>query len=261
MLPAWSLKLKNQPRHYIDSTRLILITLAFLGLFFLLMPTHVQTNETSANTALSPEIALTQRDQAGRMLSDLFTKTEKPSAEAAQQFVTSEQHNNLPQQINSAADERTTIQTQNKQSDKLAISHHNPPTDSKGQALTASENHIPGTSPSEGKKIAAQSAGNDIAETSDKTLDKGEAFEQVKFIEISSAIESKSTAFDNTLAGNSPLSSPSEQAMLPNAPVQHPQKFSSGDSINTSATLLSAEQRNIVEYYFKQLDKINEANK
>jgi len=278
MLPEWSLQLKIQPRQYINPISLAALSLAVFGLFFLLMPTHVQTGETLILQSSTPDKSIEQIADPAMALSDLFARSEKNSAEmtdystaelstlkeAISEKAVSKQANNSQSQVQSSENKLSAKHTKNKPSGGLEINQHKSSIDtqqslsntrSNEQLSKTPENLTPGISQSEGKKTARQTAGNDIARSSNKTLAKTVTFKQIKLIDISSDIDSQASAFDNTLQGNELIISKPQQTDFQQLNKPGLKNISPGNS----GTLLSAEQRLLVGRYFKQIN--NQLNK
>ena len=120
------------------------------------------------------------------------------------------------------------------------------------------QNILPtGSAPSEGKKIADQTAGNDAASSSNMVINKAEAFDRVSLIDIETGTDKQTTAFDGTREGEELIVSAPTQSTFRQPASQRILKVSQ----TNAGTLLTAEQRTLVWRYFKQLEKINEANK
>lgn len=261
MLPSWSEKLKHQPRKTITSTRLIMITLTFFGLFFLMMPTHVKTEDAIVVSTSTSDNASQYQNDPTPTLSDLFTKVEKISKESSEQRpVNSEQHQQSEHQPNLTTDETSDIQAQNNQQAEAKITNNQSLTKTKGKQLNLPKGIVSDSLQSEGQKMADRTAGNDAAKQSDKILSQSDGFEQVKLIEISSDVDSQSTAFDDTMTGENLVIAKPEQAIFNPETVRHSESVSKPIPTKISTTLMSAEQRNIVVHYFKQLEEMNEAN-
>jgi hypothetical protein len=260
-LPGWSLRIKKQPQRYMKPASLAATTLGLVGLFFLLLPPHVQTSEAPSSTA-SQKKPLNQGKDPATVLSELFTKKKTTTAEVKQHF----QQN---PQFNSTKGTDSLRPLHSKQAVSTEISEHDSGTTGKtiiktpAKPATLDKESPPAqnillasASQGEGKKIADQTAGSDAASRSDMAINKAEEFDRVSLIDIETGTDNQTTAFDDTREGDELLVATPTPSTFRQPASEHSMKVSQ----TSAGTLLTAEQRTLVWRYFKQLEKINEAN-
>lgn len=260
-IPRWSQSISKQPQQYMKPSSLAATTLGLVGLFFLLLPPHVQTSEAPSSIALSQRKTHNQAKDPTMVLSQLFTK--KTTAAVEQRFRQNPQFDSRkgaesqrPLQSKPAVSteisedgSNTTGETIIKAPAKsLSLDEESPP---------AQKVSLASSSQSEGKKIAAKTAGNDAASSSNMLINKAEAFDRVSLIDIETGMDKQTTAFDGTREGEELIVS----APIPSTFQQPASEHSMKVSQTNAGTLLTAEQRTLVWRYFKQLEKTNEANK
>ena len=260
-LPGWSQSISKQPQRYMKPSSLAATTLGLIGLFFLLLPPHVQTSEAPSSTALSQRKPHNQGKDPTMVLSQLFTKKTTAAVE---------QHFQQNPQLDSRKGAESQRPLQSKPAVSTEISEDGSNTTGKttikapAKSLSLDEESPPAQKvslasslQSKGKKIAAKTAGNDAASSSNMVINKAEAFDRVSLIDIETGMDKQTTAFDGTREGEELIVS----TPIPSTFRQQASRRTLTISQTNAGTLLTAEQRTLVWRYFKQLEKINEANK
>ncbi len=263
-LPGWSQSIRNQPQRYMKPNSLAATTLGLVGLFFLLQPPQVRTSETPSievpSTTASQRKPHNQGKDPTMVLSQLFTK---------KTTIAVEQHFQQNPQFDSRKGTELQRPLQNQQAVSTEISEDDsnltgrttikapgkPP--SLDEESAPVQNILPTRSaPSEGKKIADKTAGNDAASSSNMVINKAEAFDRVSLIDIKTGTDKQTTAFDGTRKGEELIVSAPMQSTFRQPASRRILKVSQ----TNAGTLLTAEQRTLVWRYFKQLEKINETH-
>lgn len=247
-LPDWRQRISKQPQHYLKPASLTAMALGFAGLFFLLLPPHVQTVKAPA-LALSSHIKLENQDnEPARILKELFKQPEKITTGAT----------DLPlKKVHKPGSSTTITSPKPEQVFSEKITRDAPQTDRTAtpqvQGKTSAAGVLPNSTPNEGKKIAQQTAGKEAAKRSDTMTSRAKKFDRIDPINIETGADKQPTAFDAGRQGFQLIISKLAQPTF-HQPTAQNSRMSQTDS----ASQLSAEQRMRVWRYFKQLENINE---
>jgi hypothetical protein len=229
---------------------MITVTLAVLGLFFMLQPSHVQPWQTS-QASPNPDLELANADGAGaqKILSELSaagshptTKTPLqpaastapagPSASAAAQGT---KQPGQPAQGNTAASTPAAVNPLPASDPAMTIA----------RASSASN-------PNGDEKTSDHSVGNEAADTPDPGAIETSEYDRVQLVDIEIGSDQRSIASDETGDGGK-LIEPGQAVLRQSAGNRWRQV-----SANGFTYMLSPQQRNLVWRYFVQLDKIDD---
>lgn len=256
LLPGWLQLIEVKSRLSMKPASLIAATLAIIGLFFLMLPAHVQIQNTPYTTAYPQKLVMNQADESASVLSDLFMENEKTATEYPAHQDEQGQQQNTSGGTSPHTPPESKQSTSVEISEKLSRSHGQPPS-LYGTPPTTPEVFQPGASTAKGKKLPGQTPGMDSAKTSDKVISKADEFEQIQLIDIDTGKDSHATAFDGAREGSDLIVFKPQQSTSRRFAPSHSQK-----NIHTqSTTQLTAQQRTSVRRYFKQLEKINDPSR
>jgi len=249
-LPNWSLPTTQAGRGKLKPVGLITITLAMLGLFFLLQTSHVQPRQTSQATANSSlEQANAESAAAQKILSGLQDENSKPAAQTLRQPGASTK----PTEPSSSAYKQALKQPAQPAATDPAASLPaavNPLPASKPAMALAGVS--PASNPGGSEKTGAHDAGNETAEAPDSNLAVTREYDRIQLVDIETGTDHRSIAGDESGHGGKLLE-----------PEQAVSRQSAGNpwqqvSANGITYMLSPQQRNLVWRYFVQLDKIDD---
>jgi len=249
-LPDWSRAVTQPAPGKLKPAGLVTVTLAVLGLFFTLQPSHVQPRQTSqASPNASLELANAESAVAQKILSELSATGAQPTPQTPPQPAASTAPADPPA---SAAAQGSRKPGQPAQMD---ISASTPaavnPLPASDPAMTIART-APASNPNGAEKTTDHSAGNEAAEAPDSGVIEAREYDLVQLVDIETGSDQRSIANDETSQGGK-LIEP-EQGVL---------RQSNGNpwrqvSANGFTYMLSPQQRNLVWRYFVQLDKIDD---
>ena len=249
-LPDWSRAVTQPARGKLKPAGLITVTLAVLGLFFMLQPSHVQPRQT-AQTKPDSSLDLVNADSAiaQKILSGLPANNSHPTPQTPPP----------PAAAATPADPSTSAAAQN--SDQSA----QPAETDTAASIPTAVNPLPASKPATtiarispasnpngDDKTTDHSAGNEAAEAPDSSVIEAKEYDRIQLIDIETGSDQHSIAGDQTSPGAKLLEP--EQAGLRQS-TDNPWRQVSA---NGFTYMLSPQQRNLVWRYFVQLDKIDD---
>jgi hypothetical protein len=254
VLPNWHQNF-DTPTRSISTANLTAAALACLGLFFLLMPTHVQIDSFTDTVISRPGEPTKQSDEPVSVLSDLLGRDDNTAPEDGSQFATARDRQAASRRVSpQRPPEDAPADMADISAERLQTMDQSPPGQSTSPA--AADPLTQGVSKSDGKKIPRRTPGSGIGNTSDRMMSKSAGFAQLSLIDIDVNSDSRSTAFsDRDKDGGLLLPASSQSAIHPSAIRR---SLKSAQTISNN--LLTVEQRALAGRYFKQLEKIDESN-
>jgi hypothetical protein len=253
-LPNWYQNF-DTPTRSISTTNPAAAAVACFGLFFLLMPTHVQTDPSTSPAISRPGEPPQQPEKSASVLSDLLDVVENRAFDDGNQLITAREREIASQrQLQQHPSGDTPADITDIDADGTRRTDLSPPGPSTSPVAADHLRH--GVLRSGGKQIHNRTPGSSIGETSDRMMTMSADFAQLNLIDITADSNARSTTFTGSdKEAGLPLSASNQPAIRP-SPIRRTLKPAQMISNN----MLTVEQRALVGRYFKQLEKSNGSN-
>ena len=249
-LPGWSRAVTQPARRRLKPAGLVSVTLAMLGLFFVLQPSHVQPRQTSQ---ASPNSRLEQANADSAIAQKILSELSNTGSHSASQTPLQPAASTTPAGPSASAPAEGSKQPG--QPAQMATEVSTPgavnPLPASDPAITIARASS-ASNPSGGEKTTDHSVGNEAAEAPDSGVIEAKEYDRVLLVDIESGSDQRSIAGDETGQGGK-LIEP-EPTVLRRSPGNPWRQVSA----NGFTYMLSPQQRNLVWRYFVQLDKIDD---
>jgi hypothetical protein len=254
-LDDWQEHDRTRQQRYIKPAGLLAITLSLVGLFFLLLPTDVKTVLSLASEPSAKSGIFTRSNDTALELSELFTVNKQSATQVKKQNPEPGGQSGLsgstpPPTLLERDQTAASVTGENLLETEGQLSSN--------QRLSSLEQKaaLPDLSANDSRKVPDRTAGNETAVDFGSPVSKSDQFKQISFVDIETGTDAHTAAFDKTRKGTSLITSTAAQADSTPLTLHTTLRRTQA----ASATLLTAQQRNLVRRYFKKLEKIDEQN-